>query len=50
MFGIVAAVSVYSTDWSASQVQKIDKRIDDGNLKSGHFRSRSGGYIYILEE
>jgi hypothetical protein len=28
----------------------IDTLIDDGNLGSGHFRRRSGGYIYILEE
>ena len=33
-----------------SQMQEIDAMVDDGNLGSGQFRQRPGGYIYILEE
>lgn len=29
---------------------EIDATIADGNLNTGHFRARRGGYIYILEE
>lgn len=50
VFGVIAGVSVKSPNWNDEQMQKIDARIDDGNLGSGHFRQRSGGYIYILEE
>lgn len=50
VFGVIAGVSVQSPDWDADQMLKVDKLIDDGNLGSGQFRQRSGGYIYILEE
>lgn len=50
VFGVVAGVSVKSPDWKDEQMQGIDAMIDDGNLSSGQFRSRSGGYIYVLEE
>jgi len=49
VFGITAGVSVKSPTWSSEQMQEVDALIDDGNLGSGQFRSRSGGYIYILE-
>ncbi len=49
VFGIHAGVSVKSPDLDEEQMQKIDALIDDGDLSSGQFRSRSGGYIYILE-
>jgi hypothetical protein len=29
---------------------QLDKTIDDGNLFTGDFRSRSDGYIGIIEE
>lgn len=50
VFGIHAGVSVNSPKWGDEQMQKVDEKIDDGNLGTGQFRKRSGGYIYILEE
>ena len=50
VFGVHAGVSVKSPNWDSEQMQEIDAMIDDGNLGSGQFRQRSGGYIYILEE
>jgi prepilin-type N-terminal cleavage/methylation domain-containing protein len=50
VFGITAGVSVNSPNWGDDQMKEIDALIDDGNLASGQFRKRSGGYIYILEE
>ncbi len=49
VFGIHAGVSVKSPDADEDQMRKIDAKIDDGNLGSGQFRQRPGGYIYILE-
>jgi len=49
VFGIHAGVSVKSPKWDDEQMQEIDEKIDDGNLGSGQFRKRPGGYIYILE-
>lgn len=49
VFGIHAGVSVKSPNWGDEEMQEIDEMIDDGNLASGQFRKRSGGYIYILE-
>ena len=50
VFGITAGVSVNAPKWDNEQMQEVDAMIDDGNLSSGHFRQRSNGYIYILEE
>lgn len=50
VFGVYAGVSVKGPSWSNEEMLKIDAIIDDGNLESGDFRSRTGGYIYILEE
>ncbi len=50
VFGILAAVSVKSPDWENDRMIDIDKIIDDGNLSSGQFRQRTGGYMYVLEE
>ena len=49
-FGVYAAVSVYNPNWDNDRMQRIDAIIDDGNLGTGQFRSRSGGYMYVLEE
>ena len=49
VFGVHAGVSVNSPNWDSEEMQEIDAMIDDGNLGSGQFRQRSGGYIYILE-
>jgi prepilin-type N-terminal cleavage/methylation domain-containing protein len=48
-FGFTAGISVYKPTVSAAQMQEIDKLIDDGNLGTGIFRSRSNGYIYIIQ-
>ena len=50
VFGITAGISVQSPDWDAARMQAVDMKIDDGNLGTGHFRQRPGGFIYILEE
>ena len=50
VFGIHAAVSVKSPKWTPEQMAEIDQILDDGNLNSGQFRARSGGYMYVLEE
>ncbi len=49
-FGTIAGVSVYSPTVELEVMQKIDQILDDGNLTSGIFRSRSAGYIYVIEE
>jgi prepilin-type N-terminal cleavage/methylation domain-containing protein len=48
-FGCQAGVSVHQPAWADEQMREIDKRIDDGDLASGHFRSRAGGYIWVIE-
>jgi prepilin-type N-terminal cleavage/methylation domain-containing protein len=49
-FGIRAGVSVHQPDWNDDYMTKIDVVIDDGNLSTGQFRKRTGGYMYILED
>jgi len=49
VFGVKAGVSVYQPTASTSQIQRLDEMIDDGNLNTGNFRSRSSGYVYVLE-
>jgi type IV pilus assembly protein PilA len=48
-FGFVAGVSVYRPSATTDEMRMIDERIDDGNLSTGSFRARAGGYIYIIE-
>jgi len=50
VFGITAGVSVHSPNWGSEQMKVVDQILDDGNLSTGLFRQRSGGYIYILEQ
>lgn len=50
VFGIHAAVSVRSPNWNDDRMQQVDTVMDDGNLSTGQFRKRSGGYMYVLEE
>jgi len=50
VFGVHAGVSVKSPNWDDDQMREVDALIDDGNLGSGQFRKRPGGYIFILEE
>lgn len=49
VFGITAGVSVYQPSSSVAEMTKLDGLLDDGNLNTGSFRSRSSGYVSILE-
>jgi prepilin-type N-terminal cleavage/methylation domain-containing protein len=48
-FGITAGVSTYQPTAPTSQLQRYDAMIDDGDLNTGLFRSRSSGYISVIE-
>ena len=48
-FGVTAGVSVDSPDLNDTDMTKIDGRIDDGNLDTGLFQRRSGGFIFVIE-
>jgi prepilin-type N-terminal cleavage/methylation domain-containing protein len=50
VFGVRAAVSVDGYTESDDRIQKIDARIDDGDLSTGLFRQRSGGVMFIVDE
>ena len=47
--GFRAGVSVSQVGVPADVMQKLDERVDDGVLSTGIFRSRPGGYAYVLE-
>ena len=49
VFGVTAAVSVTDPKWDDDLMTEIDVVLDDGNLSTGEFRKRSGGYMYIIE-
>jgi type IV pilus assembly protein PilA len=49
-FGCKAGVSVYSPRAPSSQLRRLDKIIDDGNLSTGTYRERSAGYICVIED
>ncbi len=48
-FGFKAGISIYQPLADVGQMGDIDRLVDDGDLSSGNFRSRSNGYIYIIE-
>jgi type IV pilus assembly protein PilA len=48
-FGFKAGISVYQPTADVGQMQEVDRLVDDGNLSTGNFRSRSNGYIYVME-
>ena len=48
-FSCIAGVSVYQPGADIVQLQRLDQLIDDGNLGTGNFRSRSAGYIWVIE-
>lgn len=48
-FGVTAGLSVRNPTADLETMRIVDESIDDGNLATGSFRSRSGGYIYVLE-
>lgn len=47
-FGFTAGISVYQPTVDAAQMQEVDRLVDDGDLSTGSFRSRSDGYIYVV--
>jgi prepilin-type N-terminal cleavage/methylation domain-containing protein len=47
--GVYAGLSVAGPSRTATQMATIDEKIDDGDLDTGYFRRRPGGYIYILQ-
>lgn len=49
VFGITAAVSVYQPSVNPGQIVRIDTIIDNGDIDTGDFRRRSGGYISVIE-
>lgn len=48
-FGHTAGVSVFRPNRSRSRMVEIDRLLDDGDLRTGLFRRRAQGYIYIIE-
>jgi prepilin-type N-terminal cleavage/methylation domain-containing protein len=49
-FGIKAGVSTYQPTAALAHLQRYDAMMDDGNLNTGQFRARSGGYITVVED
>jgi type II secretory pathway pseudopilin PulG len=49
VFGFTAGVSVHQPRALASQFLRVDEIVDDGNLATGSFQSRAGGYISVIE-
>lgn len=48
VFGVYAGLSVVGPKRTALQMADIDAKIDDGNIDSGRFLRRDGGYIYVF--
>lgn len=48
--GYRAGISVHQPTATEDQFLLIDEMIDDGDLSTGYFRTRSNGYVFILEE
>ncbi|MBA4386502.1 MAG: hypothetical protein C0404_00895 [Verrucomicrobia bacterium] len=45
----LAGVSVRNVSWSDTEMQEIDRDIDDGALTSGVFRKFNADFTYIIE-
>jgi hypothetical protein len=50
VFGFTAAVSVAGYNASASQMNEIDARMDDGDRTKGAFQDKGGRYSFIIED
>ena len=48
-FGFAAGLSVFQPTADLATMTQVDFNIDDGDLSTGSFRSRTNGYILILE-
>lgn len=49
-YGMVAGISVTGVTAPDQQMERIDARIDDGDLTTGLFRKVGSRFIYILQE
>jgi len=49
IYGCYAGLSVVNPSRTSVQMADIDAQIDDGNIGTGRFRQRTGGYIYVVE-
>ena len=49
VFGVTAGLSVRNPTVDTATMLLVDQQIDDGNLNTGDFRERTGGYILVLE-
>ena len=49
-YGMTAGISVTSVTVPDQQMERIDARIDDGDLTTGLFRKVGSRFIYILQE
>ncbi len=49
VFSYAAGLTVRNPSADEDTMLRVDQKIDDGDLSSGDFRSRSGGYILVLE-
>jgi len=50
VFGVTAGVSVKGPTATRQQLLTLDEHLDDGNLATGIFRARAGGYISVIED
>ena len=50
IYGVYAGLSVVNPKRTTLQMADIDVRLDDGDIDSGRFRRRDGGYIYVFEK
>ena len=48
VFGVTAGVSVFQPGRTAAEMAEIDALVDDGDLSTGRFRSRTDGYIFVM--
>ena len=48
VFGVTAGISVFQPARTDAEMTEIDRLVDDGDLATGTFRSRSDGYIYVM--
>lgn len=48
--GVYAGISIINPGRTSTQMQEIDKKVDDGILTDGKFRQHAAGYIYAVEE
>jgi prepilin-type N-terminal cleavage/methylation domain-containing protein len=50
IFGYTAGIAVSGPGRTDAEMTEIDARLDDGDLTTGIFRQRAGGFVFLLEE